>query len=260
MMPGIDGLSICRKLRSRSDLPYIYVVLLTAKDKQHDLIEAFEAGSDDFLAKPFDSQELRVRLQTGIRILELQEQLVVASTRDSLTGVLNRGAILQALGRELARVGRKADPLGIILADLDYFKRINDKFGHLAGDAVLRESALGMKSCLRPYDFIGRYGGEEFLMILPGLGVEAVCHKAEQIRIQAARSLPIPNGETSISLSLGVTVTDKAVTSEQLIHAADQALYRAKEKGRNRVEADPEFSFAQLRPETKLSPSAMSQI
>lgn len=241
IMPGKDGLRICRELRQASDRPYVYVVLLTGNGEKHDLLQAFDAGADDFLAKPFDAQELRVRLQTGIRILELQEQLVFASTRDALTGVLNRGALMSALERELARVGRESGPLGIILADLDHFKRVNDELGHLAGDAVIREAALHMRAGLRPYDFIGRYGGEEFLMIFPGLSVPALRERAEQIRIQASRTLRLPHGEVPIRLSLGVSVTHSQIPAEQLIHAADDALYRAKQNGRNRTEVSSDF-------------------
>jgi diguanylate cyclase (GGDEF)-like protein len=236
MMPGMDGLSVCRELHERVDHPYVYILLLTGRGEKQDLVEAFEAGADDFLAKPFDAQELRVRLQSGIRILDLQEQLVAASTHDSLTGVLNRGAILNVLERELTRVGREGGSVGVILADLDHFKRINDELGHLAGDVVLREAALQMKFGLRPSDSVGRYGGEEFLMILSGLNSERVNERAEQIRLQVSRILRTPRGEAVISLSLGVTVADRLLGCHEVLQSADEALYRAKLNGRNRVE------------------------
>lgn len=242
MMPGRDGLSICRELRELKDHPYTYVVLLTGKRERHDLIHAFEAGADDFLSKPFDAQELRVRLQTGTRILKLQEQLVIASTRDSLTGVLNRSAILTALDRELARAGRNGLPLGIMIADLDHFKRVNDELGHLAGDAVLRDTALLMQTGMRPYDLIGRYGGEEFLIILPGLNAADVRDRAEQIRIQASRTMHLPNGDAKIRLSIGVAATYNTVVRGDLIQSADEALYRAKDNGRNCVMVSPDSS------------------
>ena len=236
MMPGMDGLSVCRNLRSQSDRPYVYVILVTAKDHKQDLVEAFEAGADDFMSKPFDAQELRARLQTGIRILHLQEQLVSASTHDSLTGVLNRGAIISVLERELARVGREGGSVGIIMADLDHFKRINDELGHLAGDTVLKEAAHRIVSALRAYDAVGRYGGEEFLMVLPGCDAQSATSRAEEIRLRVSENLATGYGEVVVTLSLGVSATDRVVECNKVLCAADEALYRAKQKGRNRVE------------------------
>ncbi|WP_348269443.1 diguanylate cyclase [Edaphobacter paludis] len=242
MMPGMDGLSICRDLRQRVDHPYVYVVLLTGKGKKRDLVEAFEAGADDYLAKPFHAAELCMRVKTGVRILNLQDQLISASTYDSLTGILNRGAILSVLNRELVRVGRDGGSVGVILADLDHFKRINDEFGHLTGDLVLQQAAQSMRSLMRSYDSVGRYGGEEFLMVLPGMDADDVTARAEQIRGQVRRTMVMPNGEAVVSLSLGVSTADRLVQFEEVLQAADEALYRAKQKGRNRVEGSPTLS------------------
>jgi PleD family two-component response regulator len=175
MMPGIDGVEVCRRVRTAGKEPYTYIVLLTARTESRDLVEAMDAGADDYLTKPFRNHELRVRLRAGRRILDLQEELLRArealrlqATHDALTGLMNRSAILERLRNELSRSSRDRQPLAVLLADLDRFKLVNDKCGHLAGDAVLRESALRMKSALRRYDAVGRYGGEEFLLVLPG--------------------------------------------------------------------------------------------
>src|SRR4051794_17238522 len=175
MMPGIDGVEICRRLRSLNPEPYIYILLLTARTESQDLIEGMDAGADDYLTKPFNAHELRVRLHAGRRILDLQEELLKArealrkqATHDGLTGLLNRTGILEKLDDELSRATRTGTPVSVLMADLDLFKSINDTRGHLAGDAVLREAARRLKAAARRYDSVGRYGGEEFLIVLPG--------------------------------------------------------------------------------------------
>src|SRR5262245_9743383 len=201
MMPEMSGVEICRELRlHKSEGEYTYVIMLTAKRTKDDVIQGLEAGADDYLTKPFHPQELRVRLRTGRRILYLLEQLVVArealrdqATHDVLTQLWNRVALMEILDKELARAEREEASLGIILLDLDHFKSVNDTHGHRAGDDVLREVAEAMRGTTRPYDAVGRYGGEEFLIILPGCDqVNAVSH-AERLRkavSQAAVAAP----------------------------------------------------------------------
>jgi two-component system cell cycle response regulator len=198
------------------------------------------------VTKPFDAQELQVRLRAGRRILDLQAQLVAArealreqATRDPLTCVWNRYAILDTLNREVSRAGRESSPLGVIMADLDHFKRVNDSHGHLAGDSVLREAARRMQSCVRSYDYVGRYGGEEFLIVLPGSSGANAVQLAERL-LGAVAGEPVAVGKLSLRLtaSLGVTAIEggQIASPEALIRIADDALYRAKESGRNRVE------------------------
>ena len=165
---GIDAVDICRRVRSGNRLSYAYLLLLTDKGPVEDLVAALDAGADDYITRPFHSQEFRARLQAGARIIKLQERLMHAheqlyeqATRDSLTGLWNRIAAIQILDREIARAARAASSIAVIMADLDHFKQVNDTHGHLAGDAVLREAARRMSSVLRKYDSIGRYGGEE---------------------------------------------------------------------------------------------------
>jgi diguanylate cyclase (GGDEF)-like protein len=249
MMPGLDGPQVCRRVRQRPGGKYVYLILLTARSHKDDLLQGLEAGADDYLIKPFDPAELKARLQTGRRILDLQDELLAAreamrdlATRDALTGVWNHAAIQDALRRELIRAAREGRPLGVILADLDHFKRVNDTFGHLAGDAVLREAARRMTTAVRPYDLVGRYGGEEFLLVLPGCDQAKARKFAERIRTRLAAEPVTHQGHLiPITVSMGVTVYDQPDPAEPtaLLHAADVALYRAKHSGRNRAEVSP---------------------
>jgi diguanylate cyclase (GGDEF)-like protein len=242
MMPGMDGAHICEEVRRRPGGRYRYLILLTARADKSDVIGGLEAGADDYLVKPLDAPELKARLRAGRRILELQEQLLAAqeslrhqATHDPLTGLLNRAAILEALDRELARAGREGKPVGVLLADVDHFKAINDTYGHPAGDAVLREVGRRLGASLRPYDALGRYGGEEFLTVLPECDAEGLGRLGERLRQcvgEAAFSLP---GEfVPVTLSLGGAAGTH--DADALLRAADGALYRAKRAGRNRVE------------------------
>jgi diguanylate cyclase (GGDEF)-like protein len=244
MMPGVDGLEVCRRVRQRTT-PYAYVILLTARDRQEDVLAGLDAGADDFLTKPFDAVELRARLRSGARVLELQEALFAAmealrhqATRDALTGLWNRGLVLDGLARELDRAEREERALSIVIADLDHFKRVNDTHGHPVGDAVLRQTAERFRTALRGYDLIGRYGGEEFLVVLPGCEEARAGRVAERLRgAVAARPIEAAGVAVAVTMSLGVAcATEPGTDATALIKAADAALYRAKEQGRNRVE------------------------
>jgi len=254
MMPGRTGLELCRMIRAQSREPYTYILLLTSKSLKEDLIEGMEAGADDYITKPFDQHELKVRLRAGTRLVELQAELLSArealreqATKDSLTKVWNRSSILDLLTRELARSEREARPVGVVLVDLDHFKNVNDTYGHFAGDAVLRESAIRMLSAIRQYDSVGRYGGEEFLILLPGCDEQATCGLAERVRAQIAKDAIIAS-ETMLNLtaSFGATsvVARQGISAEDLIRKADEAVYLAKRLGRNRVELLPFDSAA----------------
>jgi len=243
IMPGMDGMRICRELRKDATRSYIYIVLLTARDSKQDLVEAMEAGVDEYLAKPFDAQELKARLIAAKRILDLQKQLVSANrtlqfqaTHDSLTGLFNRGAIVGILQNELTRGQREGKSVSVILVDLDHFKRINDTQGHAAGDAVLRRVAERMQSSVRSYDSVGRYGGEEFLIVLPGCSSRMGTERAEQIRLTLCEPSP-HSTESRITVSMGVASAEGRTKMEELLSIADAELYRAKRNGRNRVES-----------------------
>jgi len=246
MMPGRKGIDICRAVRARLSQPYIYILLLTARKDKIDVIEGLESGADDYLTKPYFAQELRARLRVGERILELEDYLVAAreamhfrATHDPLTGLWNRAAILESLDRELPRAYREGRPLGILLADLDHFKKINDTHGHLAGDEVLREAARRMLTAVRSYDLVGRYGGEEFLLLLSGCDSSNILDRAEHLRKMIA-SQPVRATEGSLQVTVSVGAVSSAgirnLDADSFLRAADQALYRAKNSGRNRVE------------------------
>ena len=240
VMPGIDGIELCRRIRALgSSGNYIYTVMLTAKDRKQNLLTAMDAGADDYLAKPVDPCELRARILVGKRILDLQQCLRFSATHDFLTNLLSRAEILASLERELVRTQREGRAAGVIMADVDGFKQINDTLGHPAGDAVLAEVARRLKSDLRLYDVAGRYGGEEFILVLPGCDLHTTARRADEIRRLVARGpIVTPAGSVSVTVSMGVTATrvDSDSTIESVLQSADAALYRAKKAGRNRVD------------------------
>ena len=245
IMPGVDGTELCRRVRRMDGRNYIYVILLSAKDRPEHLIEGMEAGADDYLVKPVQPDELRARLGAGNRILDLHSQLLDAqealrdkATHDPLTDLWNRSAALDALERDLARARRESAPVGVLMADLDYFKRVNDTHGHDAGDEVLRQVAKRMISALRLYDTVGRYGGDEFLIVAPGCDERASASLADRLRRCIAAD-PVCTGKSllPLTISIGIAVSDDHCREASLlIRAADQAMYRAKNAGRNRVE------------------------
>ncbi len=245
MMPKLDGVEVCRRVRVLAREPYTYILLLTAKTDSRDLVQGMEAGADDYVVKPFKAHELRVRLRAGRRIVDLQEELVLArealrrqATHDGLTGAWNRTAVLELLEKELARGSRDKVPIAVLLADLDHFKRVNDTYGHMAGDAVLREAARRMQAGLRRYDSLGRYGGEEFLVILPGCQGSGALARAERL-LGAFREKPfaLPGTALPVTCSVGVSWTETPVPQQaaMLVRLADEALYAAKKNGRDCV-------------------------
>jgi len=253
-MPDVDGLEVCRALRaSPADdahdaehaAHYVYAILLTANDRHEDVLEGFAAGADDYITKPFNANELKARVRTGARIVELQRQLIAAreqlrekAMHDPLTGLLNRGAFFEMFEKEVSRARRHRSPLTLMIADLDYFKRINDRYGHVAGDEVLRETARRLRSSLRATDAVGRYGGEEFVALGVGCGIDEGLKMAERFR-QAVGAHPVetPAGPIQVTTSVGVAAIADMAESIQVFKDADEALYRAKFAGRNKIEA-----------------------
>jgi diguanylate cyclase (GGDEF)-like protein len=249
MMPGMDGVELCERIRGNPQGPYRYVLLLTVKDEKQDVIAGLEAGADDYLTKPFDVNELRARVRSGKRILDLQDALLrtqealqYEAAHDPLTGLWNRGAILDLLRRETQRHQRTGCPLGVIMIDVDHFKITNDTHGHLVGDAVLQEIARRLQASVRAYDLIGRYGGEEFLVVIPSCRPPDLEAGAERLRrCVGDRPIVTRAGEVVCTISLGVasasSLSRDPTEYEVLLRIADEALYFAKAEGRNRVHA-----------------------
>ena len=242
MMPGCDGLAVCREVRKRA-APYTYVILLTSRDRRSDMVEALDAEVDDFLTKPYDAVELRARLRSGERVLLLQETLLEAqemlrheATHDRLTGLWNRARIIDHLRREARRTDREKAALAVLLVDIDHFKQVNDTYGHGVGDVVLHETAQRMRSVLRDYETIGRYGGEEFLIVLSKADLAVSRQVGERIRAVVGGA-PIVHGPTTVDVkvSVGLASTERGFDPTALVNAADSALYRAKQQGRNQV-------------------------
>src|SRR5579864_8168425 len=243
LMPGLNGTDVVTELRKAKPASYTYVLLLTAKSDKSDILRGLDSGADDYLIKPFDPGELRARIRVGERILDLQDRLTCAisasefrASHDALTGLYNRGMIMTLLEREAARCVREGSSLGAILADVDHFKEINDTYGHSAGDQVLLEVAGRMQSSLRSYDFLGRYGGEEFLTIVPDCRPDDLQEVAERIRESVAQSrISIGDLGLSVTISLGASTAGTSESVGALLKRADSALYAAKENGRNRT-------------------------
>lgn len=245
MMPEMDGLDLCREIRKRGSQPYIYFILLTAKDQHDDVVEGLDAGADDYVIKPVHHSELNARIRAAKRIIDLQNQLLEAqerlhiqATHDALTGIWNRRAIFEALERELDRAERQEIPLAVALIDLDHFKQVNDNHGHLVGDEVLRETAQRIRGAVRSYDAVGRYGGEEFLVVAPECDAQRARDLAERIRQLLLESPVQTSGaDIPVTLSLGVVHLEKGSKAgiNRVISAADEALYRAKSGGRNQT-------------------------
>lgn len=258
MMPEMDGISLCKSLRSTREGRRIYFLILTALEEEGQLIEAFEAGVDDYVVKPFSPKVLKARLRAGQRVIQLQEELTrereevrrvatelaVTNRRlqrlaltDPLTLLPNRRYGMDRLEQEWAASKRSGRPLCCMLIDLDRFKQINDSYGHDVGDMALQQAAAILKEFSRTQDLISRVGGEEFLVLCPDTGMKAAVQYAERIRktFEAASFKAAKTG-CKMTVSIGVAERDHAMDHfSKLLKVADLALYQAKQKGRNRV-------------------------
>ncbi len=247
LMPGMDGLEICKKVREAEETKgedfYTYIILLTGCSEAEDVVEGMTAGADDYVTKPYNMQELNVRLKAGRRIVELQQALLEAknklrelSMHDALTGIFNRRAVLERLHAEMSRAEREGNPLSIAMLDIDFFKKVNDTHGHNAGDEVLKEFVRRVLASVRPYDVLGRYGGEEFLLILVKTSLDTAKLVFERVRETIAGEPFIFEGTSiEITVSIGGALRKDGEKVDVFIDRADKALYRAKEEGRNRV-------------------------
>ena len=268
-MPGLDGVEICRRIRERETAgnAYTYLLLLTSRGDQRDIVTGIEAGADDYVVKPFDRHELRARMRVGQRIIELQTELYRLqekfrhlSRTDSLTGCLNRRAILERLEAELARARRDGKPLGVAMLDIDHFKPINDARGHAAGDEVLCGLVRRLECETRLSDMFGRIGGEEFLILWPATDLESGCLAAESIRAGIEHPFfSVGEDQFPVTVSIGVTASGGDEPAEATVARADEALFAAKQNGRNRVDSVGGISRKERQegsPNTGIPPSA----
>ncbi len=245
LMPGMPGVEVCQKIRRRKKYKYTYVILLSAKDRKQDIVAGLSSGADDYMTKPVNFLELRARLQTGRRIVELEDKLLSIQTqlkdiasRDSLTKLWNRAEITRFLREELSRGQREQKPTGVIMLDIDNFKKINDFYGHDVGDSALLQVAARLKKRLRQSDKIGRYGGDEMIVILPNCGLNETSKIAERLRAAVARrGLSTELGSVPLTISAGGTSSGhfSTPTADKLIKASDEALLQAKNRGRDCV-------------------------
>lgn len=235
-----SGLEACWLLKSNPETETVYTIVVTASGQEKRLEESLDAGADDFIRKPVNMTELRARLRAATRLVRMQKQFRHMAETDALTGAANRRAFMQYLDTLVDRARRQDAPLAAVMVDLDHFKRTNDTYGHAVGDKVLVQTVRQVQSCLRDCDMLGRLGGEEFAVVLPGATAASAVAAAERIREAiAAVDVRVDNGDRiPVTASLGVAVLegDKMMeTAEGLLHAADEALYAAKAGGRNRV-------------------------
>jgi len=242
MMPELDGVEVCRRVRAL-DLPSPpYLILLTSRGDKQDIATGLEAGAADYVQKPFDHDELRARLLVGRRFAELnrklldtQRELRRQALTDPLTHIHNRRSILMRLKEEMARAPRQGLPLSIGTLDIDHFKAVNDSYGHAAGDLVLQTVAERALKALRAYDALGRIGGEEFLVVMPGVGPRDAEIVLERLR-RTVRATPVKvqSKDLQVTVSIGGAVSE-GESMDELLNRADEALYRAKGSGRDRV-------------------------
>jgi len=252
MMPSTDGLTLCKRFTAashnkQSDTPHYYLILMTGRQGIENIEKALDSGADDFIAKPFDTRELVARIRVGIRTCHLENKLRTANmllakqaSTDPLTGLLNRRRALEILDAELDRSLRGTQSVAVAMADIDYFKKVNDSLGHAAGDRVLKTIAQRLQAVARRYDTMVRWGGEEFLLICPHAGEDEIRSIAERMRASiSANPIETPPGNTlltiTVSIGTAVVVPGVKVTSDAIVARADRALYAAKQAGRNTV-------------------------
>jgi two-component system, cell cycle response regulator len=252
MMPLMDGFEVSRRIKRDSSLPYIPIILVTARGETEDKVEGLDAGADDYLTKPINFPELEARVRSMLRIKRLQDeldrknrqleeanrQLRLLSITDGLTSLFNHRHVHELLREEYERSKRSGDWMAVAMLDLDHFKQLNDTHGHPTGDIVLAETARILKESAREIDMIGRYGGEEFIAILPGADEGAAARFAERVRMAVEQFVYRDDGhEIRMTLSAGVAAAQGSDVrdGDELIRRADQALYDAKNAGRNQT-------------------------
>jgi len=240
-MPGLDGIELSHRIRNenlKEDSKYTYIILLTGRGGQDDIIQGLSTGADDYMTKPYSFVELKYRVQNGERIIKNEDKRIRLASLDNLTKLWNRNKIFDFLDTELKRGERENTPTGVVMIDIDHFKRINDRYGHLIGDEVLVEVADRLKNAIRPYDRIGRYGGDEIFVVLPNCGNKEARIIAKRLYDSVAKEkIATEVGSLKINISIGCVSNEKftQVSKMELIQASDTALLSAKKKGRDRI-------------------------
>lgn len=250
ILPDISGFDICQKIREKEQgsLDYTYFILITHKLGKEIFSKSMVCGADDFIFKPIDENEFILRYRAGSRVIDLIKRLKLAkqeieeiSRTDYLTGAFNRRALMEILSAEIYRSVREKSELCVGLLDLDHFKSVNDIYGHIVGDEILKGFVQLIRNCIRKYDVVGRFGGEEFIVILPKTTKETGFMVMERIRSTLEESgIKTSAGLINITTSIGLSCLCESRNVDQLIHDADVALYQAKNRGRNRVEVSGE--------------------
>jgi diguanylate cyclase (GGDEF)-like protein len=249
-MPDLDGFEVCRRLKADADLCMIPVIFLSGSGGPEERVQGLDAGAVDFVTKPFDAFELRARVNAALRTKQMQDLLIQHAKIDPLTGLPNRRALDERLQQEWARLLRHGGNLSVIMADIDHFKNVNDRFGHPAGDEVLRHVARMLAAGCRESDVPARYGGEEFVVITPETSLSDAAKFADRLRVSiCVQPLMVQGRALEITVSFGVADNEGLTSPEELVQMADDALYRAKSAGRNCVKTtEVQTSSAQGQP------------
>ena len=245
-MPKLEGIAVCRELRKRTEnaLNYTYIIVLTAKDGEENLVEALESGADDYLTKPVSTRELKLRVRAGERVIELQDRVVrmnrklaLVSTHDNLTNSLNRNAVMDRLKQEVERAARTKRHLSYLTIDIDQLEEVNDVYGFRVGDEILKQTAGRFRNAVRSYDIVGRIGGEEFAVVLPDTELEMGAGMAERLRCCIHNQPFLIDDElVSLTISIGVASTsEEDFDRKRIVNGAEKALRQSKVDGGNRV-------------------------
>ena len=239
MMPGMDGFEVCKGLKNDFEVKDIPIIMVTAKTESSDLKKALEIGAFDYIKKPIDEVEVIARVQSALRFKEYQDKLKEMASKDGLTGVYNHALLIELFEKELNKQERNAGNISFVMLDIDYFKKVNDSYGHISGDIVLKELSQILEASTRSSDIVGRFGGEEFGIVLPEISADEAYKLCDRIR-QTIENYDffISDIAIKITVSMGMyfKTSNDSISNKDIIKNADAALYTAKHSGRNRVE------------------------
>lgn len=239
MMPGLDGFEVCKLLKDDSEVKDIPVIMVTAKTDGIDIKKSLELGAFDYVKKPIDEIEIVARIRSALRLKQQHDKLRELAVKDYLTGLYNHALLIELLDKELAKQQRLNGSISFAMIDIDYFKEINDTYGHVVGNIVLKEVSNILINSVRRGDIVARYGGEEFGIVIPEVDKEGAFQLCERIRRNMEEyDFDIGSEIIKLTVSIGVFFKDKEeiITGSEIIEKADEELYNAKRNGRNRVE------------------------